>query len=155
MAFLFWTFSDPISCSFLICQALAFRTAKHLGGAGSVIITQLDVAVERKKNAGRRNAPKRPYDSGPWALAPPQPQSQSSKSFLLLFFKKEALPSMKITAFTDHAFLPRVAWRFFLQHFMLAGVEFGDPAAAVGQAGGDDMGDVFLAALQPAFDDQQ
>ncbi len=85
----------------------------------------------------------------------PTPQAQSPKSFLLLFFKKEALSLMKITAFTDHAFLPRVAWRSFLPRFILTRVEFGDPAAAVGQAGGDDMGDVFHAALQPAFDDQQ
>jgi hypothetical protein len=35
---------------------------------------------------------KKLWNSGSWALVKPTPMTQSHESFLLLFFKKEALP---------------------------------------------------------------
>ena len=65
---------------------------------------------------------------------------------------------MKIPALADHALLARMSrGAAGMGEFIGAGhwrVQPGDPAAAVGQALGDDMGNPFLAALQVAFHDQ-
>jgi hypothetical protein len=64
---------------------------------------------------------------------------------------------MKIPALANHALLARVSrWAAGVGEFVgprHRRIEPGDPAAAVGQALGDDMGNPLIAALQAAFHD--
>jgi hypothetical protein len=54
----------------------------------------------------KEKEPKRFYDSGPWALAAPQPMARKIGSFLVLFFKKELL---RFPSITTVAKLQRIA----------------------------------------------
>jgi hypothetical protein len=59
---------------------------------------QLLQALGRKRRFLKKSGTKNFCYAGSWALAAPTPRAQQSKSFLLLFFKKEALPTLTLSS---------------------------------------------------------
>jgi hypothetical protein len=79
---MFFAYSNDL---LVIKKVMGYASLTHPTFAGGIFRENLGVFC----NKARKN----PYHSEPCALPVPNPMRQISKSFLVLFFKKELLPT--------------------------------------------------------------